>query len=1284
MYGVAVSGVLVRNLAFLLFFTSLCSSAEHRFSYSGALTPESADPPRLVAERHLRLIAASDGLIESDIASAYVAKEYRTEHNGVTHFVFRQRFDGIDVLNAVVKVNVDRDGRVINSGGSLFKRPAGPPPSATDGAQAVRAAVRDVNPAIDGSYLSGGKADGYTRFARGGLANELEGRPVWYDVNGTVRPAWVFYVPGENRVDRYATVVDAERLRVVGKRNLTRYQAPQPARGLVFERESPQPNPTPGVLNRQRPYVQRTLQPFTGDPVASPRGWVDGTETRGNNVIAGRNPVGQLQTLTPTTTVAPDWNFSFPVELGPGAPTPTNFPDAATTNLFYWANKTHDLFYRIGFDEAAGNFQQDNFGKGGVGGDPMLAYSQFAVAAPRIASMDNAFYTANRAFEDGSRPSINMFLSGSFQDRLFADGSYDNEVIVHEYTHGVTDRLAEDVYDTHHGRAMGEGWSDFYGLEFTLPLGTPIDGAYTLGEYLVQDFGTGIRTRPYSTDMAINPLTFREYARISGFGPEEHFDGEIWMAALWDARANLIRQFGEPEGRRRMATIVLDGLKLLPPRASMVDARDAILLADRVTFRGESRNQLWAAFAKRGLGAAAHAASGNSSTVAAGFEIPSNRAVVRFEHSDYVMGETLRLIVQDANNTGDTALVQLTSSSGDVENVVLRRRGETFYGTANIGNDGVQDRFDSWVDVLPGDYISAYHVDANTGSGAQLIETTVPVSLPYSFQQQRPAAAIVSGQERALFNVSGGLQLLTVARVTLPFDFPFFGRSYRSVWVAGDGHITFDSPAYSLCNDVSSAADVPMIAPMWMEMAFGGGAQRSENVYYSSNETSVTFRWAAETIGTGEPINVSLVLYNDGRILFQYGEGNNNLVNSPLFGCTTQTPFVGISNGRGTFTQTYDAYTGAPSLDGAPPVLIEPPFGWSSFPEVRIESPEAGASYSGVLTLRGVAWDPDSSIASMYLIVDGIPRRTITPARNRTDFCTNERVNGCPTIGFEASLDLAALRLAPGTHTLQLRVANSRGAIRTFPEQPLSFTVEPGQSRVPLGAIEGPAEGATLTGTTPIRGWVYAPDLRITAVDVLVNGVTYGQATYGQRRADVCDALPTRAPDCPNIGFTFNLNTTQGEIQLPNGEAFIQIRARDESGRFTLIPEVPLRVVIENELSEPPTGVLLNPGHNQRVSGTVKIWGWAWDPDGRVRSVELLVDGLTFMSLSYGDERAEQCQTLPDVEACPNIGFWGDFDTRRLSNGLHQLGVRITDNSGRTTIVPRQALFGMNVFVENR
>jgi hypothetical protein len=1275
------------NFVLLSCLSAVMWSADsaHRFSYSGPLTGPSSQPPRSIAEQFLRLEARSWGLDDEDIAGAYIAKEYPTAHNGVTHFIFRQQFGGLQVLNAVWKVNIDSDGRVINSGGRLAKRPQGQAPSIESGSLAVRAAVREVNPGIDGSYLAGSRSSesNSLRFLRGGFANELEGRPVWYENRGTLRPAWLVTVPAADGIDRYITIVDAASQKLLGKDNLTRYyQAQPPARGLVFERESPQPRQVQGVLSTgPRPYVQRTLQPFTADPVASPKGWVDGTATSGNNVIAGHNPLGQFQLTDPVPAVAPDRNFSFPLELGPDAPNPTNFKDAATTNLFYWTNKAHDRFYALGFDEAAGNFQQDNFGRGGVGGDPLRAYSQFGVAAPNAAVLNNASYMASRGFEDGGWSSIQLYIAGSFQNRLFTDGSYDAEVITHEYTHGVVDRLLQSSFSGLQSRAMHEAWSDYFAFEFTLPEGAPPDGVYAGAEYMSQQWGNGSRTRPYSTNLDVNPLTYANYARVSGFGPEEHADGEIWFLALWDARANLIRQFGEREGRLRMATLVLDAIKLMPPQPTMVDARDALLLADRTGFRGESARELWVAFAKRGLGTTAFSASANANNVTASFDPPSSTGVLRFEHSDYVLDEPVRLILHDANNPADTALVQLTSSSGDVSSLVLRREGETFQGITLMQTNGNQVKLDPWLDVVPGDFMSAYYVDANTGSGSRLIETTVPVKVGYTFTRQPAAPLVVSGTERPLFPLQPGVQVLNQTGITLPFAFPFYGRQHRTVWVQGDGYIAFDTPSYLSCNDTSAASQIALVAPMWMELLYGGMAQPNENVYYSTGPGSVTLRWAAETVSSREPVNFSLVLYEDGRMLFQYGSGNINLVNSPVFGCNTQTPFIGLSNGRGTLVQTVEEYSGFSNLRGATPVLVEPPFNNSSVPVVRIETPENGATYSGVVTVRGVAYDPEASIARLNLLIDGVPRRAITLNQERADFCATQRVRDCPRVGFLLTLDVRALRLTPGEHALQILATNSRGAFQKFPEQPLRFNVEAGQSRQPVGAIDVPAAGATLSATTPVRGWVYAPDLRIMSVDVIINGVTYGQAQYGLRRDDVCATLTERPPNCPNVGFMFNLNTAAGAVQLPNGESSLQVRARDESGRFTLIPETPVRVVIENETSEPPQGVLLSPGPNQRLSGVVNIWGWAWDPDGTIRSAELIVGNTIYMQLGYGDERAAQCASLPNVAACPNIGFWGDFDTRRLPNGLHLLSVRVRDDKGRTTIIP--APTGLNVFVQN-
>jgi extracellular elastinolytic metalloproteinase len=55
---------------------------------------------------------------------------------------------------------------------------------------------------------------------------------------------------------------------------------------------------------------------------------------------------------------------------------PKQHVNASVTQLFYQANMYHDLLYAYGFDEVSGNFQQYNFGKGGLEGDGVIVDAQ--------------------------------------------------------------------------------------------------------------------------------------------------------------------------------------------------------------------------------------------------------------------------------------------------------------------------------------------------------------------------------------------------------------------------------------------------------------------------------------------------------------------------------------------------------------------------------------------------------------------------------------------------------------------------------------------------------------------------------------------------------------------------------------------------------------------------------------------------------------------------------------------------------------------------------------------
>ena len=77
-----------------------------------------------------------------------------------------------------------------------------------------------------------------------------------------------------------------------------------------------------------------------------------------------------IECLTSPTTRAPG--------LPPPGESPTlpNYRFGEVVHMFFWSNRYHDRLYELGFTEAARNFQQDNFGRGGLGNDRVLAQAQ--------------------------------------------------------------------------------------------------------------------------------------------------------------------------------------------------------------------------------------------------------------------------------------------------------------------------------------------------------------------------------------------------------------------------------------------------------------------------------------------------------------------------------------------------------------------------------------------------------------------------------------------------------------------------------------------------------------------------------------------------------------------------------------------------------------------------------------------------------------------------------------------------------------------------------------------
>lgn len=592
------------------------------------LSRPASGTPLQIARSYLSARGHELGLTASDLNNYVVKDQYTDADTGVTHIYLKQTYNGLEITNADLSINLTRDGRVINVGSTFVTGLTYP------------STPSDLTPAVSPvqAYQSLAGKLGYSFTSTPSVVNPPVGRnqQTVISAGGVATanvPAKLQYVATENGLqlvwNLVVPTVDREHwydANVSSQNGTPLYVSDWVDAATYNVYGLPNDDPSKGarvtVINPQ-------------DAVASPYGWHDVNglpgpdffDTRGNNVFAqqDRDGVGAT-TGTPVVTSrpsgGPNLDFNYPINL---TQQPQFYTDASVVNLFYFANIAHDVTFRYGFNEQSGNFQSNNYTKLGKPGDPVLAFAQSgdALAVP----LNNAFFATP---PDGFQPLMVMgtldtdlsdLNNGNFNTyNPRRDASLVGGIVFHEFFHGVTNRLTGGANNVNalnalQSRAMGEGWSDYYYLFQTQsPLqtaNTPVAVAdYVNGPNPLFD-AKGIRRFAYSYDMTINPLTFGDYNSGGGLVPnfEEHNAGEIWASALWDMQWNLINKYGystdlyNGKGGNNVAMqLVMDGLKLQPANPTFLNARDAILTADLIRNKGVNFDAIWSAFARRGFG----------------------------------------------------------------------------------------------------------------------------------------------------------------------------------------------------------------------------------------------------------------------------------------------------------------------------------------------------------------------------------------------------------------------------------------------------------------------------------------------------------------------------------------------------------------------------------------------------------------------------------------------------------------------------------------------------------
>jgi hypothetical protein len=283
----------------------------------------------------------------------------------------------------------------------------------------------------------------------------------------------------------------------------------------------PEDGPAPGT-----PHPTGLPNGFQASPVAEKLVSLDGLlpgdpwlaagaqTTKGNNCEA----YADLATGKVPGKISSPGVFDHKYDHSKPARDPQNLQNSLV-GMFFHVNWLHDRWYEAGFDEAAGNAQADNFGRGGADGDPILAEGNDK------SGTDNA----NMATPpDGASPRMQMFEFVGCQPLPSRTSNHEALITFHEMGHYITNRLIGNATGlmNRQGRAMGEGWGDLFAIMMTSQPGDNFaTGVFAAGGWtdvtsaFKDNYYFSIRRFPYSADMGRNPLTFRHISDGSALPP---------------------------------------------------------------------------------------------------------------------------------------------------------------------------------------------------------------------------------------------------------------------------------------------------------------------------------------------------------------------------------------------------------------------------------------------------------------------------------------------------------------------------------------------------------------------------------------------------------------------------------------------------------------------------------------------------------------------------------------------------------------------------------------------
>ncbi|MFG1816391.1 M36 family metallopeptidase [Kribbella sp. NPDC049174] len=597
----------------------------------GFLTGKSAKKARDIALDYVKAHPEVFKLSEADLATLKLRKDY-VDDLGTHHVFWTQVVDGIEVFGNGLKANVTKNGQLISVMGAPVAgltsqaqaRSAAAAPRLT-AAAARSAAAEDIGGTAKSATAKTAGAE--TKFSNGDVVKQ-----VWFHTADGLRKGWMTYVnTGGTKI--YTHVIDAQTGGLLYRRNLSsegvgdalvQDNYPGAAKGGTQRVENL-------IYNKWLPKNAKTL--LEGTSVAA---WADVNDDNQPNAgetvkVPGTKTAAEYK-LTPFPNASTICSATFVCSWDPAKPDSwkTNM-NQDVTNGFYLASNFHDWLAKppISFTPAAGSFDA-------AGGDPVLLNALDGAATGANGGPDaNHVNNANmNTPPDGIPPTMQMYLFGTPGDNTTVATSSSNaaDILYHEYTHGLSNRLVVDAtgnstLNSIQAGSMGEAWSDFYALDYlvshglekdTTAPGEILEGKYVTGGGTIRTQANDCRVKSIAPncvalDGSKGGYTYGDFPTIGGT-PEVHASGEVWAQTLWDLR--------ERFGRSYAMSIITRAMELSPNDPTMLDMRNAIVQADLVASGGKNADIIWTVFANRGMGWYAGVVDGGDAFPAEDFHKP--------------------------------------------------------------------------------------------------------------------------------------------------------------------------------------------------------------------------------------------------------------------------------------------------------------------------------------------------------------------------------------------------------------------------------------------------------------------------------------------------------------------------------------------------------------------------------------------------------------------------------------------------------------------------------------